>query len=153
MAHFRKQIRDTIQARLTAVLNGVPVYSSRITPFRDTELPAVNVLPVSSERLDERQNGDRLLHNVNVAIAVHVSGRQTETCDGTDEISSLIEPAMRPSADWRLPVREFGYLSDDVGIEPGADGALVTLTYRYSTEVVYSAGDPGAPPIAAQHRS
>ena len=38
MAHFRKQIRDAVRARLAAALgDAAAVHSGRLTPFRDAE--------------------------------------------------------------------------------------------------------------------
>lgn len=76
MAHLRKQLRDGVKAGLDTVLIAVPVYSGRIVPFRDTELPAVNILPIGDAAAGERQNGDRYERQTDVAVAVLVSGRQ-----------------------------------------------------------------------------
>lgn len=150
MAHFRKQIRDGIKARLQAKLDGIPVFSGRIVPFRDAELPAVNILPIGDEVADERQGGGLLLRNSDIAIVVLISGRQSETTDIADEIGEILEQAMTPAADWSLPVRKLTFLATDVAPEAGADGMLIALTHRYFAEIVHPAGKPGEPLIAAQ---
>ncbi|WP_159439816.1 hypothetical protein [Aureimonas altamirensis] len=130
--------------------DAVPVYSGRIVPFLDTELPAVNVLPIGDAAAGERQNGDRLERETDVAVAVLVSGRQDAAMDIANAIAEILEQALTPAADWSLPMRRWPYLGCDVAPDASADGAIIALTYRYSADMIHPAGKLGEPLIAAQ---
>lgn len=150
MAHFRKQLRDGTKARLTAGLDGrAAVFAGRITPIRDAECPAVNILTFGDDLDDERASTSRQLRTSPLAIQIIVSGRRDESQDDADQIAEVVEGLMQPGPEWSLPVRSLEYGGTSVDVAQGADGALISTTLQYFAGVVVPAGKPGEPLIAA----
>ena len=98
MAHPRQTIRDALKTRLTGlVTTGANVFTSRIRPLRDNELPAI-VISTGLEDMGGRDNtylyGNlpiRRAMEVNIDICVRaVTGAE----DTADDVLAEIEAAL-----------------------------------------------------------
>jgi len=149
MAHFRKQLRDGIRARLQAALAAagmdVKVFAGRMVPLRAAECPAINIVTTGTMVNSERKNVERIERGVPITIMILVSAAQDEAQDEIDEISVVVEQALAPSRDWSLPVKSFAQGDDTIDIVPGQDGAIAGLASDYFAELLHPMGRPSEP--------
>lgn len=95
MAHVRKQIRDKVAALLSANVSLVKrrVYTTRVHPLNDTNLPAISVY-TGSESSDRLQAGvTDMIRELSLEIDCYV--RETSSFDDdVDAIAVQVEEAM-----------------------------------------------------------
>lgn len=98
MAHPRKVIRDAVVTRLLGVTSaGTRVSSTRVDPYRETELPAISIYtprePVDPE--SSSTSPRELTRTVSVEIAASVAHSDAlPLADAADAIAEQIEAAM-----------------------------------------------------------
>jgi len=140
MAHVRKQIRDRVAAVLSSNVSLVNdrVYTTRVHPFNDTNLPAISVYTgsESSERLNAGVTD--LFRELTLDIDIYV--RETSSFDDdVDAISVQVEEAI--ANDFTINgLAKFAVLtSTEIQFDGDADQILgiAKLTYaiRYVTAI------------------
>ena len=96
--HLRNQIRDQIKTQVTGLTTtGSNVFSHRVYPVQDTELPAIIVYTSSESAARATLGGFNssvsMLRTLNTSIEVYVKATST-VVDTLDTIAEEIEAAM-----------------------------------------------------------
>lgn len=103
MSHPRKQIRANVVALLTGLpITGSNVFASRVTPFAESELPALNVLTLSSNQQQLDLAGSGALQ-LDFTLAIDIVVKEMDGLDDLiDDIAEDVELAMQaaPSSTW-----------------------------------------------------
>lgn len=96
--HVRKQIRDQVKTQVTGLTTtGASVFSHRVYPMQDSELPAI-IVYTSSESSNRATMGgfssvSSMIRSLNVSIEVYVKAT-VNVVDTLDTIAEEIEIAM-----------------------------------------------------------
>ena len=95
MAHVRKQIRDRVAATVSAAATLVSgrVYTTRLYPLTEANLPAVTVYTGQETSALQTIGARTLMRNLDVAVDIYVRATST-TDDDVDAIAVQIEEAI-----------------------------------------------------------
>ncbi len=93
--HVRTQIREAVVAEVTGlVTTGTSVFDTRVHPFEDRELPALNVVTVEDE-LDEGSEGQALSQTRHLTVQIQARVKQTSDIGGViDNIDKEVTEAL-----------------------------------------------------------
>lgn len=114
MAHPRKEIRDKIKAILEAgaTLAGTRVFTSRVIPFFELELPAIAIHTPSEQ--SERQDNYGLKRILMLVIEC-IAEKETDVEDDLDQMASEVEALMRVNWAGSIGISpRFGFELEDV---------------------------------------
>ena len=93
MTHVRKQIRDAFKTRLKAVPGIRKFAGARARPFREDELPALQVVtPAESIQSLDRET---VIRTIDVDVLVHVLVHDDDVDDAADLLAAEIEELIR----------------------------------------------------------
>lgn len=118
MSHPRTQIRAAVVALLTGLpITGANVFASRVRPFHDSELPALNVLTGGSNEQQLNLAGSGA-SQLDLTLTVEIRVKQADGVDDAiDDIAEEVELAMQtaPASTW------LGGFVESVASEPEFD--------------------------------
>lgn len=129
MAHVRQQLRERVETLIKAAMGITNVFSFRIDPFDETELPAVNIA-TSQEDSSGATIDDGIDREVTLTITV-VRRAVNGVGDSLDGDCVAIENAI--SNDSVMTTAAAQLIATDIDAEQGSqDIASVQLTYNVS---------------------
>ena len=142
MAHVRKQIRDRVASTLKTNVGLVQrrVYTTRVHPLNDTNLPAISVY-TGSEASDRMNAGETdMIRELSLDVDIYV--RETSKFDDdVDAIAVQVEEAM--ANDFTINgLAKFSTLtSTEIQFDGDADQILGIAKLTYSVRYVTSIKD------------
>jgi hypothetical protein len=97
--HINKQIRDAATALLTGLAGtGANVFSSRVYPLQDAELPALRIYTAESDITPMTMGGAARIESRSIMLRVEICGKTTANYDDAADASAvLIEKAVANS--------------------------------------------------------
>ena len=137
MAHVRKQIRDKVAALLSANVSLVKrrVYTTRVHPLNDSNLPAISVY-TGSESSNRLQAGvTDMIRELSLEIDCYV--RETSSFDDdVDAIAVQVEEAMAGNFTLDGLAKFVVLTSTQIQFDGDADQILGVAKLTYSVEYV-----------------
>lgn len=131
--HPRQAIREAVRARLisAATSAGARVYETRMTPFREVELPAIAVYTMD-ETADDRGSSPReLTRKLTLEIVAAVRAADNVD-DALDSISLEIERAMHSDETLGGTASDSVLTSTDIGIEIEGNKPIGMVRINYA---------------------
>ena len=93
--HIRKQIRDAAVAALTGLAStGSNVFTGKISPLKQAELPALLIFLNGDEGSDGAQNAGATADHAGVLRVEGVAAANDDTIDLLDQIAAEVEVAL-----------------------------------------------------------
>lgn len=117
MSHPRKQIRANVVALLTGLTGVTTVDASRVTPFADSELPALNVVNRGGQSSPITLTGSGPQERqINVGIDIHA-----KATDGVDDLLDDIAERVEAELLGASPDTWLGGYVGEISDEPDFD--------------------------------
>lgn len=146
--HARKQIRDAVKTALTGLTTtGANVFSGRVAPLRDSEMPGLAVYVNGDEAIEGAYVGGQTVdHAATLRIEGQCNGGSDAALDTLDLIAKEVEVAVFANADFSgLLMVPAGPPSTQLAIEDPVSGIserLGTVVLQFPIVFRTRLGDP-----------
>jgi hypothetical protein len=140
MSHARRQLRDAVVAAGT----GARVYTGRVYPLAEAELPSLVVNTVSEEAEPVSLDLDTAIVQRQVEIEVVATVRATAAlADALDAVAEDVETALAGSVTVGSIAVPLAYAGCDIEFSGEADQPIGRASLRYTATLYTLANAPG----------
>jgi hypothetical protein len=142
--HARQQLRDAIVTAVTGLATtGARVYTARVYPAQDTELPHLEVNTVDEEAQPVSLHGPGLVERI-VSIEITARARATSVLAGTlDDIAEQVETALSGAITVSSKSVPLSYQGASIQFSGDADQPIGAATLRYQATLYTASNAPG----------
>jgi len=142
--HVRQQLRDAIVTAVTGlVLTGARVYTARVYPAQETELPHLEVNTVEEEADVGSIHHPAVIERV-VSIEIAIRARATDALAATlDTIAEQVETALGDTVTVSTKQVPINYLGASIDFSGDADQPIGVATLRFQAVLYTAANAPG----------
>lgn len=142
--HVRQQLRDAIVAAVTGLaLTGSRVYTARVYPANDSELPHLEINTVDEEADTVSIHGPAVVERI-VSIEISARARATSTLAATlDTMAEQIEAALGSTLTVSAKQIPLNYQGASIQFSGDADQPIGAAVLRYQAILYTAANAPG----------
>lgn len=142
--HVRQQLRDAIVTAVTGLATtGARVYTARVYPAQDSELPQLEVNTVDEEADPVSIHGPAVIERI-VSIEVTARARATSALAATlDTIAEQVETALGSAVTVSSKSIALNYLGASIQFSGDADQPIGAAVLRYQAVLYTAANAPG----------